>query len=342
MHVTMKKIADLAGVSRGTVDRVLNGRGKVKAEVAHRIKEIAKTLDYTPNTVAKSLSSRKKKTKICVILHAQRNLFFDDVIKGVEEAATTIKDFGIQVEVRLGYNFDPDYQLSLLDGAVAEGFNAIAITAINDPRIIECIKKYSGDGLPIVLLSSWLDIEDVLAYVGCDYPKSGSLSAGLINLLTKGSAKIGIVSPPFSMLGHRLRIDAFNASIASEYRGLEVLATLEIPFDDEQAYIITRRMLEKHPEIDTLFYATGAFSGGLRAVKDLGLYGKLTIVSVDLAVPVMQGLQDKGITATICQNPVGQGFMAIRVLFDNLIMGKLPEKRETLIEPTIKIRESIL
>ena len=342
MHVTMKKIADLAGVSRGTVDRALNGRGKVKPEVANRVREIAKALNYSPNTVAKSLSSRRKKTKICVILHAQRNLFFDDVIKGVEDAAATIKDFGIQVDVRLGYNFDPEYQLKLLDEAVAEGFNAIAITAINDARIIERIKKYSGEGLPIVLLSSWLDIEDILAYVGCDYPKSGKLSAGLINMLTNGNARIGIVTPPFSMLGHRLRIDAFNASISVDYPGLEVRATLEIPFDDEQTYVITKNMLETHPEIDTLFYATGAFSGGLRAVKDLGLYGKLTIISVDLALPVVQALQDKAVIATICQNPVGQGFMAIRVLFDYLITGKLPEKRETLIEPVIKIRESIL
>ena len=46
---TMKEIADLSGVSRGTVDRVLNGRGSVRPETAKRVMEIAEQLNYQPN-----------------------------------------------------------------------------------------------------------------------------------------------------------------------------------------------------------------------------------------------------------------------------------------------------
>ena len=46
---TIKEIAALAGVSRGTVDRVLNDRGAVNPETAEKIRKIAKELDYKPN-----------------------------------------------------------------------------------------------------------------------------------------------------------------------------------------------------------------------------------------------------------------------------------------------------
>ncbi len=46
--VTMKSIAEICGVSRGTVDRALNGRGRVNSETADKIRQIAKELGYTP------------------------------------------------------------------------------------------------------------------------------------------------------------------------------------------------------------------------------------------------------------------------------------------------------
>lgn len=57
--VTMKKIAELCGVSRGTVDRALNGRGRVNAETAAMIKKMAEQLGYEPNPAGKALAARR-------------------------------------------------------------------------------------------------------------------------------------------------------------------------------------------------------------------------------------------------------------------------------------------
>ena len=66
--VTMKKIAELCNVSRGTVDRVLHGRGRVSEETAANIRRVAKELGYEPNPAAKALSARKTQPKVSVIL----------------------------------------------------------------------------------------------------------------------------------------------------------------------------------------------------------------------------------------------------------------------------------
>jgi len=65
---TIKEIAALAGVSRGTVDRVLNDRGAVNPETAEKIRKIAKELDYKPNRAGLVLAAQKKRLKLGVIL----------------------------------------------------------------------------------------------------------------------------------------------------------------------------------------------------------------------------------------------------------------------------------
>ena len=57
--VTIKKIAELCGVSRGTVDRVLNGRGRVKPETAEAVMNMVKQLGYKPNPAGKALAARR-------------------------------------------------------------------------------------------------------------------------------------------------------------------------------------------------------------------------------------------------------------------------------------------
>lgn len=60
MATTIKDIAALAGVSRGTVDRVLNNRGSVNPATAEKINEIAKALDYKPNKAGWRLPLKKR------------------------------------------------------------------------------------------------------------------------------------------------------------------------------------------------------------------------------------------------------------------------------------------
>ena len=61
---TIKEIADLAGVSRGTVDRVLNNRGAVNAKTAQKVLEIARALHYRPNKAGTALAAQKKNIKL--------------------------------------------------------------------------------------------------------------------------------------------------------------------------------------------------------------------------------------------------------------------------------------
>ena len=70
MAVTLQQIAQAAGVSRGTVDRALNHRGRIDPQVAEKIKQIAKEAGYQPNRAGRALAMSKKSVKIGVLVQA--------------------------------------------------------------------------------------------------------------------------------------------------------------------------------------------------------------------------------------------------------------------------------
>lgn len=75
MPITVKEIARLAGVSRGTVDRALKNRGGISEKTKKRILEIAEQYDYKPNIIGKALVYSGKPIHISVILNSIGNPF---------------------------------------------------------------------------------------------------------------------------------------------------------------------------------------------------------------------------------------------------------------------------
>ena len=98
--VTIKEIAELANVSRGTVDRVLNHRGAVSPETAKKVLEIARTLGYKPNRAGMALAAQKKKLRLGVILFGPENPFFQRVLEGVSAKAEELSAYDCTVLIR--------------------------------------------------------------------------------------------------------------------------------------------------------------------------------------------------------------------------------------------------
>ena len=136
---TIKEIADLAGVSRGTVDRVLNNRGAVNAKTAQKVLEIARALHYRPNKAGTALAAQKKKYKIGVILFSENNPFFDEVTEGVRAKAFELADYGITT-ITKRVEFDADTQLLAMEELLQEGIHGLMLAPYNDRKKQKKIK----------------------------------------------------------------------------------------------------------------------------------------------------------------------------------------------------------
>lgn len=343
MAVTIKRIAELAGVSTGTVDRALHDRGRVNPKVAQRIKQIAEELNYQPNSVAKSLSTRNKNMKIAVILHIDvPNSFFFDVYVGILKAKAEIQDFGIGVEIYRCRDFDADCQAALIDQALKDGSSAIAIVPINAPSIREKINGLHAQGFPVVFLSNMIEETECLGFVGCDYWKSGELTAGLLHLLSPNGGKLLLFSPSFQMQGHVLRARGMEQRLLEDYPQIHLQQVYELSGDKIQDYRLTKQAIQAWPDTD-MVVCPGAYSdGNLQALmEDARQIGRNT-VCYDDSTEVDALIGSRKIQAAILQSPQDQGYIAVKTLFDYLVAGKRPKAQNNYVRLMILIKENLL
>ena len=149
----MKKIAELCGVSRGTVDRALNGRGRVSSTTAAAILSMAEQLGYEPNPAGKALAARKHRPVIGVILSSEGNAFFDEVIRGIKEAYEEYQIYGLEVKYKTMKGYDENKQIELLE-QFRGNVNALAINPINSPQIAKILNEFVEAGIFVVTVNN--------------------------------------------------------------------------------------------------------------------------------------------------------------------------------------------
>lgn len=337
---TIKQIADLAGVSRGTVDRVLNKRGAVNPQTEKKILEIAKALDYRPNRAGTVLAAQKKRLKLGVILFGEGNPFFDDVVKGAEEKAEALARYNCTVLIKRTA-LNTESILSAIDECLNEQINGIALSPTNDPRLACRINELSKMGIPVVTLNS--DIENCcrLAYVGSNFYHSGETAAGLLHLMSHGTIHVGIITGSNSVLCHTERISGFCACIRKYYPNIRIADTIINEDDDFISYDLTCRLLKNHPEINALYFAASGAYGGCRAVQTMKRTDNMTIITCDKTDGIKEMLANNVISATICQQPSLQGSKPLDILFTYLATGELPEQELNYTAVDIRIKENV-
>ena len=187
MAVTIKQIAEVAQVSRGTVDRALNHRPGVKAEVAARVRRIADDLGYKPDVAARSLASKRYvRKKIGILLCSEGNPFFEDVLQGINNARQELNHLGVESEVKSIKGFDAQAQIEKIEEFVREGVNGIVLTPVNTPEVAEALNRVIADGIHIVTINTDIPGVKKMAYVGCDYVTGCCVGGELLGMMSNG------------------------------------------------------------------------------------------------------------------------------------------------------------
>ncbi|MBQ9148317.1 MAG: LacI family DNA-binding transcriptional regulator [Oscillospiraceae bacterium] len=331
--MTIKEIADLAGTSRGTVDRVLNGRGKVNPELEAKIRKIAASAHYQPNVLAQALINSRKTFHIGVVVHSVDNPFFIDVLKGINERAKKLENYGLKLSMRQIKGYDPVQQLQAVKELRAEGIDGLAIMPMDLAEIREALEELD---IPVVTFNSDIDI-DRLAFVGCNYYNSGMISGDVARLLLHGGGTAAVVVGSLSVRGHRERVQGFMDCIR-DLSGIRVLTPVENQDDDQISYETVRKLLREH-QPDLLYFAAAGLEGGLRAVRECGR--EVHIIAVDETELVRRCLADGTVAATVTQQPYLQGELPIRILYDFLANKRRPKQPLCFTSNEVKFRHNI-
>jgi LacI family transcriptional regulator len=324
MPVTIRNLAVAAGVSRGTVDRVLNGRPGASSEARERVLATAAELGYKPNLAGKSLAFQKKPLRIGYLLMDGQDPLFQEMRRGVEAAAAELAGFGVKVELRTLPHISAAEQVRSLRILGRGRLAALALAPLDDPAVAEELDRLVGrTGIPLVTCNTDPHPEGRLCFVGQDLKKSGRVAGDLVAKLLGGRGTVLAVSGIHSIRSHEGRLEGFLDILREEHSGVRVVRTIAGIQGNEDAHREVAAYLAGNPRPDAIF-VTGVGMGGIgRALKEAGR-PDVRVVCYDLR-PETEALLREGIVDfTLTQDPFMQGYQPIKILFDYLFNGRRP------------------
>lgn len=339
MAVTIQQIADRAGVSRGTVDRALNGRGRIDPDVARRILRIADEMGYVPR---KRRTTVQKHYRIGVITQLARSPFMSEINRGIEAAEKELKNHQVSVLVEAGLSVDTDEQLRAIDRLMSRGIDALAIMPVDDEKIREKLNRISDEKkIPIVTFNTDISGTRRAAFVGMDNEKSGRTAAGLMGVLTRGSGKILVITGFFGNRVNSMRVDGFVNEIKQSYPEMEI-AAVQSCFDDadEVERIVVNAMLGVQV-INGILIVSAGQSGLDRAFAQLQIDRRPYVVTYDLTPWSRKALAEDKIDFLIDQDGYFQGYRSIWILANILTNDIMPSTEFEYTDISIRTKYNI-
>lgn len=326
MSVTIKEIATMAGVSRGTVDKVLNHRPGVKQETKERVLKIIKEMNYQPNFLGKALVQSKDPLKIGIILTPEYNPYIQEILKGIRDAKAEFSAFGIEVITKMLKSLDPFEQLSIIEELVAEGVQGLAVFPLNNARVIDYLNTLIEDKMAIVTFNSKVSGCNDLCFVGQDHYKGGRTAAGLMGRICSHDASIGVIISSMHLSCHQDRLMGFREKLMETYPNIKIVEIQENLDRGETAYNITKEYLAKYPELQGIYLTSGGIFGIGQALAEVNKETDIRVICHDVIDNTFELLSNGTVDFAIGQNPTQQGYLLVKTLFDYLIKRQTPDK----------------
>ena len=340
---TMKQIASIAGVSLGTVDRVLNNRGSVNADTARHIMEIARSLDYIPNKTARCLAVRKQNLKIgCVMISPRSNEFYAQVEAGIQKKAAELADYNISVITKYIDPDEPAGQNRLLDEMREENVKGIVLCGYNLPETREKVAALSYEDIPVITACADLPDSGRVCHVGSDNAKMGRVAGQLTKLIGGERVRVGIVVYGHSnMRSYRSCVDSFEDYVRKN-RDTMSISGIEGNYDDDfKSYSVVETMLREDPGINLIFVVSAGIYGACKAVERMEESRRPRVVCLN-CTPSAREMMKKGvISAAINQQPEYQGSKALDLMFNLLCFNIKPGREHYHSDMDILIGECL-
>jgi LacI family transcriptional regulator len=333
------KIAELAGVSIGTVDRALHGRQGISEATRKKILAIAKRLSYKPHPAARALSIGRANIRIGICIPEEIHFYYDQMRAGIKDEAARAASLGIDLVHRptpsLGEN-EKEKIAELLD----EKVNAIIITP-GDPKIVTpLVNKAEKEGIKVVFTTTDAPQSHRSSMVGVDPGLSGKLAAELAAKFLPPESQAAVITGMLSTEEHRAKAEGFRTAFESDCPGGRLVAVLEAHESEEESYRKTRTLIDERPALRGIYVSTVNCMPVVRAVQERKRAGKIRLITTDLFREMIPHLQHGTISASIYQDPYQQGQTAVRLLVDYLANGATIPKT-CFLNPGIVLRSNL-
>ncbi|WP_344615192.1 LacI family DNA-binding transcriptional regulator [Dactylosporangium salmoneum] len=324
---TINDVAAAAGVSRGTVSRVLNGGHDVSDAAQEAVERAMRKTGYVVNQHARSLVTQRSQSVAFILSEPQERLFEDPNFNVLLHSCTqALAKQDITLLLTLASSLEDRKRLGrYLTGGHVDGALLVS-THSGNPLIPELLAR----GLPVVACGKPLGYERQAAYVAAD-DRDGARQM-VSYLLSSGRRRIATITGPLDTSGGVERLAGYREALGGQP---ELVAHGDYTRASGEAAML--QLLERAPDLDAIFVASDLMAAG--AMTALHRAGRR--VPVDVAVG---GFDDSQIATTTqpLLTTVRQSYPRIGAEMVRLLLSQIDgESPAAVIIPTeLVIRES--
>lgn len=313
-------IAEIARVSRGTVDRALHGRGGINEATRQRILEIARQIGYRPNLAARALSAQRATAKIGVCIPREIHFFYDQLWSGVQEEEERASRSGVEFINRPIQNLG-EGDVEVFRELMSSGVDGIILTAGNPKNLKPLIDEAESKGIHVVCVDTDASESQRSSAVYVEPYLSGCVAGELLGKIVPPGSKVAVVAGMLMAEDHRRKAEGFLETFPKHCLGGKTAAVIEGHEDEEESFQKTLDLLRHIPELAGIYVNTVNCLPVCRALGAGDLEGRVKVIASDLFEEMSPYFEKGTIAASIYHQPHRQGQIAVRLMADNLISG---------------------
>ena len=340
-RLTIKEVAQAAGVSTQTVSRVINNRPDVAPETFERVQRIITDTGYSPNMLARSLTQGRTHI-LGVVAYGLEYFGPSRILTGIEQQAA---DMGYSISLNLIHEPETDGVDRLLNSLFSRQVDGViwAVPEVADNRLWS---NALGSDLPVpVLLVGGMGGHSALGSIGIDNRAIGQ--AATEHLLLGGARNVGIITGPLNWWEARQRQVGWQETLQDH--GLTAHDRLVATGDwgatsgEEGLY----RLLDQEPRLDAVFASNDQMAlGVLHAAHRLGrrIPDDLSVIGVD---NIAEASHFWPSLTTVDQPLRSAGALAVREIDGAIRRARQPRRGQevpasqmTLLKPELIVRDS--
>lgn len=323
--IRIKDIAERAGVSVGTVDRVLHERPNVSRDAREKVEKALKEMDYQPNMYASALAYNKNYRFFLVIPSHENEAYWDEVEEGAADATEKHRDFGISLHIMYYQRFNPTSFVKTARDCLKEDPDGVIVI----PSTLEATRQFT-DRLherqtPFILLDSFMPDLRPLSFYGQDSFKSGYFAARMLMLIASKEKEIMLMKLlKNGQVGSKQQMNretGFRHYMMDHFPDIKI-TDVELPWDQADTYDEKlEKFFKEHPNVhhcitfNSKAHIVGEFlqKSNRRDVQIMGY---------DMVPKNAECVRQGSISFLLAQHAFLQGFSCVQTLFDAIVLKK--------------------
>lgn len=342
--IRIKDIAEMSGVSAGTVDRILHNRGNVSESARLSVEKVLEKVNYKPNIHVSGLSLKRKYHVIITTPNVTLGEYWESIHFGIQRALNDYENILVETEVYTYNQYDIYSCREVFAKIAAMETDAVIIGPTFKEETIKLCKKLNEKDIPYIFVDSTIENTQPLAFFSSDHYVCGQIMCKLITSVTPDAADIGIL--------HATRIgdESANTTVMRKKGFTDYLSKkgktnsiFKIPLsvtDPQKNDYLLDNFFQKNKNIKGIVVLNS--KGYLIAdyLSKKGLTKDIRLVCVDLTKPNVSALKTNKIDFLIGQRPEAQSTLAMKALIEYLIF-RQPVKAENYVPLDILTQETI-